>query len=139
MRLSEVENVQNEVITKSGVQTCFERILIDIHEGRKGKKPKYYHKGEEVIIDITKDDIEKIAYCDRCMIYVVDKIAKDKCNKCGNEISWMQGWKLKNKKYHLYSDRDWSNFSENFTSTRSNEMIRYEERFNEKKNNGIGN
>ena len=127
MRLSEVENIQNEIITKSGVQTCFERVLIDIYRGKKGRKPTYYHKGQKVIIDITKDDIEKIVYCDCCMIYVPDEIAKVKCNKCGNEISWIQGYKLKNKKYYLYSDNEWSGFNKDYTSTRSNEMIRYEE------------
>ena len=126
MRLSEVKNISNEIITKSGERCSFERILIDVYEGRRGRKPTYYHKGKKVIIDITKDDIEKIAHCDRCMIYVLHEIAGDKCNKCGNEISWMQGYKLKNRKYYLYSDDEWNGFSKNYTSTRSNEMKKYE-------------
>lgn len=126
MRLSEVYNVQNEVVTKSGVLTCFERILMDIYQGRKGKKPTYYYKGKEVIIDVNKDDIERIAYCDRCMTYVSHENAKNECNKCGNEISWMQGWKLKNGKYYLYSDDVWYNFNKNYTACRTNEISRFE-------------
>lgn len=126
MKLSEIENTRNEVVTKSGECCSFERMLMDVYEERKGRKTAYYYKGEKVIIDVGKDDIEKIAYCDRCMIYVSDEISRDKCNKCGNEISWMQGWKLKNKKYFLYSDGVWSNFSKNYTNKRLNEIKRLE-------------
>lgn len=125
IKLSEVENLQNEAISKNGEIVSLERILIRLYNGSKGRIPTYYYKGKKVIVDIEKHDIERIGYCDHCMIYILlDSENVYCCPKCNNDISFYEGFKLKNKSYYLYSDKVYSNTNEEYKKRKGNTIFR---------------
>ncbi|EQC1535608.1 hypothetical protein ACY1J9_001439 [Clostridium botulinum] len=125
IRLSEIENLQNKAITKNGEIVSLERILIRLYNGNKGRIPTYYYKGKKVIVDIKKDDIERIGYCDLCMIYILlDNEDEYCCPECKNNISFCEGFKLKNKNYYLYSDKEYSLLNEECKKRKGNTVFR---------------
>lgn len=122
IKLSQVENLSNLAFTKSGECAALERILRRIKLGGKGRFPTYFYKDQKVVVDISKDDIEGIGYCDRCMIYAKEDECTDSCPKCGNDVSFCEGLKLKDKKYYLYGDGE---VSKDYIDKYGNEIVEY--------------
>ncbi|MGL5329456.1 MAG: hypothetical protein ACRDD7_09310, partial [Peptostreptococcaceae bacterium] len=111
----------NKCISKSGDRCVLERILYKLKDGGSGRFPTYYYKGMRIIVDIKKEDVDRVTYCDRCMIYVKDDDSEG-CPKCGNIHSYCIGYKIKFKKMYLHGDGD---VSENYIKKYGNELIEH--------------
>ena len=99
IKLSEIPNFQND-IWSSTEQAVAERILFKLYNKKRMCKYRY---GDKLIkIDITKEDIEKINYCQICGS-IKDVTLEENCPKCGRDLV-MIGYKLKERDYDMYSD-----------------------------------
>ena len=114
INLSEIRNMQNKCFTKSGDCCTVERILFTIYKKQKGRKPTYYWQGNKINIDVKKEEIEKIAYCDSCGFQTTKD--EDSCNMCGNSYGWFEGYRLKGAEHQIYDDSLWSTLSDEFKS-----------------------
>ena len=110
IKLSEIENLQNYFLTKSGELCIGSYILMRIKRKIRGKFPTFYYQGKQVIIDVTKEDVEEIIYCEYCGYQELDKVANYEtnvpCPRCGkiHAYGW-EGYRIKGKIHHIYDDK----------------------------------
>lgn len=129
---TEIENFQNYAVTKSGELCVAELLLRRIKTQKKGIKPTIFYKGKEVILNITKSDIERMLYCKHCGFQriVEDEVWEDEgipCPICGNTHTYgWEGFRLKGTQHQIFSDEQWKKFSKNFKS-QFTELDRFKE------------
>lgn len=112
VKLSEIDNLQNTIFTKSGEICSGERILFLLKENPRGRKPTFYTEdNRKVVIDISKDNIEEIMYCDSCGFQSTDLDAN--CPNHGRYIV-MFGYRIKGKQHNIYSDKQWASLNHDF-------------------------
>lgn len=106
INVTDIKNFQNTIYIKNG-ETCIgERILYKILKKSKGRKPTYYTiNNEKININITKDDIEEVVYCDFCGFQSADLEAKCPSHP-KHELQY--GYRLKGRKHLIYDDNTWS-------------------------------
>lgn len=115
IKISEIKNKQNMSITKSGETCSTELILRRVKTQKRGKKPTLYYKGKEVILDITKEDIERIIYCQHCGYQVNEDewIRDSSCPHCNSNAHYgYEGFRIKNTLHYIYADFIWEKFPE---------------------------
>jgi Zn finger protein HypA/HybF involved in hydrogenase expression len=115
VNLSEIKNFQN-YIHSSKDTAVVERILFEMVTKLKGRKPTWYYKGKKIIIDITKENIEEIAYCDSCGYQEsssIDNEDDEYCPKCGG-YGYFVGHRVKGRQHEIYSDEQWSKLPNDF-------------------------
>lgn len=109
IKLSEIKNTQNYFLTKSGEICTGNRILMKIKKKTKGKFPTFYYQGKQVTIDITKEDIEEIIYCEHCGYQEVDRNDyknNDCCPRCSSVHAYgWEGYRIKGKVHYIYDDK----------------------------------
>lgn len=66
IKLSTIKNMSNYCISKSGKVASVKHILMRLHHKFRGRFPTFYYEGQEIDIDITRDEIEKVVHCDHC-------------------------------------------------------------------------
>lgn len=99
IKLTEIENLQDYFLTKSGELCTGSHILMRIKNKIRGKFPTFYYQGKQVIINVLKEDIEKVVYCDYCGHQELDKGEHNdgKCCPMCNSIhayGW-EGYRIK--------------------------------------------
>ncbi len=117
IKLSSIKNMSNYCVSKSGNVAKVTHILMRLHRKFRGKFPTFYYEGTEIEVDVTKDDIEKIVYCDHCGYQDLSEnyIADQSCPYCGQVHSYgWEGYRLKGTKDYIYSDADWRRFNIDF-------------------------
>lgn len=117
IKLSTIKNMSNYCVSKSGNVAKVTHILMRLHRKFRGKFPTFYYEGKEIEVDVTKDDIEKIVYCDHCGYQDLPQnyIADQQCPYCGQIHSYgWEGYRLKGTKDYIYSDADWRRFNRDF-------------------------
>lgn len=125
INLTEIKNLQDMIYTKSGELCSGERILYCLYEGFKGRKPTYYtFNNEKINIDITKNDIEEITYCDSCGFQTTDMNAK--CPKHGEMRN--MGLRLKGEQHLIYGKDVWNTVTQEFKNQFKENLT--EENFN---------
>ena len=123
IKVSEIKNLQNSIYDSNG-ECSGERILYLIKNLQKGRKPTFYtYNNEKVIIDITQNDIEEIAYCDCCGYQTTDLDAE--CPIHGEFRC--EGYRLKGKQHNIYSDSDWNRLTQEFKDKFKNNLDRFKE------------
>lgn len=115
IKLSEITNLQNYIHNSKDTAVA-ERILFEMVTKLKGRKPTWYYNGRKVIIDIKKEDVEEIVYCDSCGYQEVSSIANENdehCPKCGG-YGYLVGHRIKSTQHQVYSDEQWNKLPDNF-------------------------
>lgn len=99
INLSEIKNMQNMCVSKSELAMRTSRLLMLIKDRKRGKFPTCFYKGKQIKIDVKKEDIEEIIYCENCGYQEVDSNIYnegDICPSCGRIHSWgYQSYRLK--------------------------------------------
>lgn len=106
IKLSQIDNFQRTILYGSKQETAnVERLLIDIYKGKRWRKSYINLANEFYLIekDLTKDDIEEIAYCDSTKHrYEVPSCASpDECIYCGRNDLFI-GYVIKGRNHDRY-------------------------------------
>ena len=117
IKLSEIKNKCSVLTNEKGEITIrVNNLLGYIKEGWKWKytNRKFYYKGEEVIIDVEKSNIQKIVYCADCGYYKLSKKKNEEllevCPKCGGEYCFgFEDYKIKGEDFPMFPDEVWEN------------------------------
>lgn len=93
VKLSSIKNTNNYMSDKNGNCYLVQWILSNLYLGKKTKK-KFFYNGEELEVDITKDDIEIVKYTDLG--------------------EWFEGYNIKGNEYKVYDDSYLSKLPKDF-------------------------
>lgn len=116
IKLTEIENLQNYFLTKGGELCTGNHILMRIKNKIRGKFPIFYYQGKQVIINVGKEDIEEVIYCEQCGYQELDSESyKDNecCPRCNSTHAYgWEGYRIKGRKHHIYDDKILENMSQ---------------------------
>lgn len=121
INITDIKNHQDYAVTKSGELCTVELLLRRIKTQKRGSKPIIFYKGKEVVVDIIKDDIERILYCEHCGFQKAVNEGyweeENPCPICGNvqPYGW-EGFRIKGTQHQIFSDKDWDRFGDKFKS-----------------------
>lgn len=117
IKLSTIENKSNYCVSKSGEVASVQHILMRIYRKFRGRFPTFYYDGQEIEVDVKRDEIDHIVSCNHCGYQdLADNYIEDqKCPCCGQIHSYgWEGYRLKGTKDYIYSDADWHRFDRDF-------------------------